>query len=100
MAGDHTGARRRRWFPGSARTVASPYIVGVRAAARLAGRQDGFAQIEFAWAKPGQRDSLVIFGHRRMGKTSVARNVPHFCHFGDDTQLAFLNLQVVDWTKD
>jgi len=65
----------------------------------LAGRQDVFAHIEAAWAKPGQRDSLVIFGHRRMGKTSVARAVPHFCRLGDDTRLAFLNLQIVDWTE-
>jgi hypothetical protein len=80
--------------------VASPYIVGAPVpAARLAGRQDVFTLIEAAWAKPGQRDSLVIFGHRRMGKTSVARNVPDFCHLGDDTRLAFLNLQIVDWTE-
>ncbi|MEI2741004.1 MAG: ATP-binding protein [Candidatus Competibacter sp.] len=80
--------------------VASPYIVGAPVpATRLVGRQDILAQIESAWAKPGQRDSLVIFGHRRMGKTSVARNVPNFCRLGDDTRLAFLNLQIVDWSE-
>ncbi|HCK82455.1 MAG TPA: hypothetical protein DIC59_13475 [Candidatus Competibacteraceae bacterium] len=81
-------------------TVASPYIVGAPVpAARLIGRYDILAQIEAAWAKPGQRDSLVIFGHRRMGKTSIARNVAHLCQLGDDTRLAFLNLQAVDWTE-
>jgi len=65
-------------------------------AARLAGRQDILAQIEATWAKPGQRDSLVIFGHRRMGKTSIARAVSHLCRLGDDTRLAFLNLQIVE----
>lgn len=81
--------------------VASPYIVGAPVPAnRLAGRQDIFAQIEAAWAKPGQRDTLVIFGHRRMGKTSIARNLLHFCNFGEDTRLAFLNLQSVDWTEE
>jgi len=81
--------------------VASPYIVGAPVpAARLAGRQDVFNLIEAVWAKPGPRDSLVIFGHRRMGKTSVARAVPDFCRLGDDTRLAFLNLQIVDWTDE
>ncbi|MDS4058551.1 MAG: ATP-binding protein, partial [Candidatus Contendobacter sp.] len=80
--------------------VASPYIVGAPVpAVRLAGRQDIFARIEAAWAKSGPRDSLVIFGHRRMGKTSVARAVKHLCQLGDDTRLAFLNLQIVDWTE-
>ena len=57
--------------------VASPYIVGARVPAeRLAGRQDVFDQIASFWAKPGQRDSLVIYGHRRMGKSSIARQHP------------------------
>ncbi|MBK8898612.1 MAG: hypothetical protein IPN66_15720 [Candidatus Competibacteraceae bacterium] len=81
-------------------TVASPYIVGAPVpAARLIGRYNILAQIEAAWTKPGQRDSLVIFGHRRMGKTSIARNVAHLCQLGDDTRLAFLNLQIVDWSE-
>lgn len=77
--------------------VASPYIVGAPVpAAKLAGRQDVLAQIEATWAKPEQRDSLVIFGHRRMGKTSIARAVLHLCRLGDNTRLAFLNLQIVE----
>jgi hypothetical protein len=81
--------------------VASPYIVGAPVPAhRLAGRQDSFDQIAAAWNKPGQRDSLVIFGHRRMGKSSIVRNLLHFCPFGGDTGLAVLNLQTVDWSQD
>ena len=80
--------------------VASPYIAGASVPAeRMAGRRDIFNQITAAWAKPGQRDSLVIYGHRRMGKTSIARNLLHFCRFGPDTGLAFLNLQAVDWSQ-
>lgn len=79
--------------------VASPYVVGAPVpAARLVGREDLFAQIAAAWAKPGQRDSLIIYGHRRMGKSSIVRNLPHFCRLGDDTVLAVLNLQSVDWS--
>jgi hypothetical protein len=80
--------------------VNSPYIVGAPVPAeRLTGRQDLFDQIAASWAKPGQRDSLVIFGHRRMGKSSIVRNLGHFCAFLDDTGVAVLNLQSTDWTQ-
>jgi hypothetical protein len=79
--------------------VASPYIVGAPLPAnRLTGRQDVFDQINAIWAKPGQRDSLVIFGHRRMGKSSVARNIQYFCKLDENTHLAVLNLQTVDFS--
>ena len=78
--------------------VASPYIVGAPVPAeRLAGRADIFAQIESMWAKPGQLDSLVIYGHRRTGKSSIVRNLHHFCPFAADTGPVVLNLQTVDW---
>lgn len=79
--------------------VTSPYIVGaIVPAARLVGRADIFEQLQAAWAKPGPRESLVIYGHRRMGKSSIARALLHFCHFGEETGLAVLNLQAVDWS--
>jgi len=78
--------------------VASPYIVGALVPPeRLAGRADIFAQIQSSWAKSGQRDSLVIYGHRRMGKSSIVRDLLYFCKLGDDTALSVLNLQSVDW---
>jgi len=78
--------------------VASPYIVGAPVpAARLVGRESVFDQLRSVWAKPGQRDSLVVYGHRRMGKTSVLKSVLEFCNLGGDSGLAFLNLQTVDW---
>jgi hypothetical protein len=80
--------------------VASPYIVGAPVPAeRLAGRADIFAQIESMWSKPGQLDSLVIYGHRRTGKSSIVRNLRHFCTFTIDTSIAVLNLQTVDWSQ-
>lgn len=79
--------------------VTSPYIVGaIVPAARLVGRADIFSQLQAAWAKPGPRESLVIYGHRRMGKSSIARALLHFCNLGDETGLAVLNLQAVDWS--
>ena len=47
----------------------------------------------------GQRDSLVIFGHRRTGKSSIIWNLSHFCALGDDTGLVVLNLQSVDYSQ-
>ena len=77
--------------------VASPYIVGAPVPAdRLVGRESVFEEIRAAWAKPGQRDSLLVYGHRRMGKTSVMRNVLEYGRFGPDTGLAYLTLQLVD----
>jgi len=77
--------------------VASPYIVGAPVPAdRLVGRESVFEQIRAAWAKPGQRDSLLVYGHRRMGKTSVMRNVLEYGRFGSDTGLAYLTLQLID----
>ncbi|MBO3708199.1 MAG: ATP-binding protein [Candidatus Accumulibacter sp.] len=79
--------------------VASPYIVGAPLPAdRLVGRAGVFDQIRSAWAKAGQRDSLVVYGHRRMGKTSVMKNVVTGCDFGADTGFAYLTLQTVDWS--
>ncbi|WP_295431184.1 ATP-binding protein [uncultured Thiodictyon sp.] len=80
--------------------IASPYIVGAPVPAdRLVGRESVYEQIRSAWVKTGQRDSLVVYGHRRMGKTSVMKNLLDFCPMGEDTGLAFLNLQTVDWSE-
>lgn len=80
--------------------IVNPYRAGVPApAAWLAGRQDVVALIDAAWGKPGPRDTLVIVGHRRSGKTSFARALPSVCRLGDDTRVAFLNLQSVDWSE-
>ncbi len=57
------------------------------------------AQCSPLWAKPGQLDSLVIYGHRRTGKSSIVRNLRHFCRFPADTSTAMLNLQTVDWAQ-
>jgi hypothetical protein len=80
--------------------VANPYLVGAPVpSARLAGRQALFAQIEAVWATPGPRDTLVIFGLRRTGKTSLVRAIPQACRLGDDTRVACLTLQGVDRTE-
>jgi hypothetical protein len=80
--------------------VTSPYIVGAPVPSdRLVGREAVLDQIRAAWAKPGQRDSLVVYGHRRMGKTSVLRNIVALGGLGEATGLAYINLQTVDWSE-
>ncbi|HEY1012139.1 MAG TPA: ATP-binding protein [Herpetosiphonaceae bacterium] len=78
--------------------VASPYTVGaVVAPERLIGRRDIFDLIQQIWDKPGNRDSLVIYGQRRVGKSSIVRAIDHFCQFSHETAVAVLNIQSVSW---
>ncbi len=80
--------------------VISPYIVGAPVPAeRFARRDDIFDQLQAMWGKPGQCDSLVIYGHRRTGKSSIVRNLVHFCTFPTHASLAVLNLQSIDWSQ-
>jgi tetratricopeptide (TPR) repeat protein len=74
--------------------VRSPYIFTPPVKDRaLVGRDDIFERITSLWARPGQRNSLLIHGHRRMGKTSVAQAVVSRCNLGDDTQSVYLSLE-------
>ena len=80
--------------------VFNPYIVGPPVPAlRLVGRADIFTRLQGFWETPHPRASLVIYGHRRMGKTSIARNLEELCQLGADTSVAVLNLQQVVWAE-
>ncbi len=76
--------------------VASPYnfTIPVEGLA-LVGRTDVFERIESHWSGPGARDSLLIHGHRRMGKTSVAQAIVERCHLGDDTRRIYRSMETV-----
>ncbi|MEI6043512.1 MAG: ATP-binding protein [Chloroflexota bacterium] len=39
------------------------------------GRENILAKIETLWTNPGSLPSLFVYGHRRMGKTSILRNL-------------------------
>jgi tetratricopeptide (TPR) repeat protein len=74
--------------------IRSPYIFTPPIKSEyLIGRDDVFERITSLWARPGQRNSLLIHGHRRMGKTSIAQAVKSRCHFGDTTESAYLSLE-------
>jgi hypothetical protein len=71
--------------------VLNPYVVGPPVEAELfVGREDVMRQLEELWVRSSQLQSVVIYGHRRMGKTSILRNVAKFV--GEGVQVAYVNL--------
>ena len=70
--------------------VANPYIIGDPVQGSLfAGREDIMRQLEELWS--GDRlQSVVLFGHRRMGKTSILLNINNY--IDTDVKIAYINL--------
>jgi hypothetical protein len=71
--------------------VVNPSVVGPPVEGELfVGREDVMRQLEELWVRSSQLQSVVIYGHRRMGKTSILRNVARFV--GEGVQVAYVNL--------
>jgi hypothetical protein len=71
--------------------VLNPYVVGPPVEGELfVGQEDVMRQLEELWVRGSQLQSVVIYGHRRMGKTSILRNVARFVEAG--VQVAYVNL--------
>jgi hypothetical protein len=59
-----------------ARPFNNPYIVGDPVyPPLLVGRKDVFDRIAEIWSAKRNPDSIIIYGHRRMGKSSILRNL-------------------------
>ena len=72
--------------------IENPYVVGPPVTGNLfVGREDILKTLEELWTKPGQLESVVIYGHRRMGKTSILRNLPG--RFNTHTKIVNFNAQ-------
>lgn len=55
--------------------VRNPYVVGDPVEGNLfVGREDVLSQLEELWVMGQQLQSIVLYGHRRMGKTSILKN--------------------------
>lgn len=73
--------------------VANPYVIGNPVQGSLfVGREDVLRRLEELWSGSGQCPSVLLYGHRRMGKSSVLQNLrqlklPHL------TVLVDFNLQ-------
>jgi AAA-like domain len=71
--------------------INNPYIIGdpVQGAAFI-GREDIINQLSELWLQNQSVQSVLLFGHRRMGKTSILRNIRR--KMGDEVYLAYINL--------
>ena len=78
----------------SAGPAANPYVAGNPVTGRLfVGRDDILRRLEELWRGAGQKPSVVIYGHRRMGKTSILHNLG--ARFGKETLIIDFNMQRV-----
>ncbi|CAC5341913.1 conserved hypothetical protein [Planktothrix rubescens CCAP 1459/22] len=74
--------------------VINPYIIGDPVIGKqFIGREDIIKQLEELWVSTRQLQSVVIFGHRRMGKTSILRNIS--TRLDQKVKLAYVNLLTV-----
>ncbi|MEM7111595.1 MAG: ATP-binding protein [Chloroflexota bacterium] len=54
----------------------NPYIAGDPVYRPLfKGRQDIFSRVSEVWGAKSNPDSIILYGHRRMGKSSILRNL-------------------------
>lgn len=71
--------------------VQNPYITGDPVEGSLfVGRDDILKQLEGLWCVNDHIQSVVLYGHRRMGKTSLIRNIKN--RLGSNTQMIYVNL--------
>jgi AAA+ ATPase superfamily predicted ATPase len=71
--------------------VSNPYVVGDPVEGNLfVGREDVIRELKELWVRSRQLQSVVLYGHRRMGKTSILRNVANRLELG--VWVAYVNL--------
>ncbi|MEG3844252.1 ATP-binding protein, partial [Microcoleus sp. herbarium14] len=71
--------------------VRNPYVVGDPVEGNLfVGREDILKQLKELWILSQHLQSVVIYGHRRMGKTSILLNVAN--SLGSQVKVAYVNL--------
>ncbi len=71
----------------------NPYIAGNPVEkTNFVGREDIMLRLEELWNVSTQAPSVVLYGHRRMGKTSILRNLQ--THLGSFSTVVNFNLQL------
>ena len=74
-----------------AKPVSNPYVIGDPVQGNLfVGREDIIRQLEELWVQGNNLQSVALYGHRRMGKTSILLNATN-C-LGAKVQVAYVNL--------
>ncbi|MGC1306939.1 MAG: ATP-binding protein [Phormidesmis sp.] len=72
--------------------VHNPYVAGDPVEGDLfVGRAEIIKQLEELWLMSNQLQSVVLYGHRRMGKTSILKNLSHY--LGNNIKVVYVNLQ-------
>ncbi len=75
-------------------TIPNPYIAGNPVTGELFfGREDILQELKELWEKPGQCPSVVLYGHRRMGKSSILQNLKYY--FDSQTVIIDFNMQFI-----
>jgi hypothetical protein len=78
--------------------IQNPYIVGNPVKPPIfVGREDILRQLEALW-QPKECPSVVLYGHRRMGKTSILKNLG--ARFGTQSQIIDFNMQRVGFVNN
>ena len=71
--------------------VQNPYVIGDPVEGDLfVGRDDIMRQLQELWLMGNHLQSVVIYGHRRMGKTSILKNIEP--RLGSGIHVAYVNL--------
>ena len=72
--------------------IQNPYIIGDPVSgSHFVGREDIMRELESLWLGAENPPSVLIYGHRRMGKTSILCNLTG----GSDLKLIYVNLQLL-----
>lgn len=75
-----------------ARPLDNPYVVGNPVSPPLfVGRNDVFNRIGEVWSAKTVPDSIIVYGHRRMGKSSILRNLDQAAPPG--SVIAYVDMQ-------
>ncbi len=71
--------------------VRNPYIIGDPVIGeKFVGREEVMRELKELWVRGEQLQSVVIYGHRRMGKTSILRNAAN--SVGSGVKVAYVNM--------
>jgi hypothetical protein len=74
--------------------IKNPYVAGDPVVGPgFKGREDILRRLEELWCGTTAPPSVVLCGHRRMGKTSILRNINS--HLGSEVRLAYVNLLIL-----
>ncbi len=74
--------------------IANPYVIGSPVEGKLfSGREDICRGLKELWISGQNMQSVVLYGHRRMGKTSILRNIHKY--LDNRVILVYTNLQIL-----